>query len=560
MAFATSSSKNRSKTNVHSSLTSHDLTPSSKNSYNTFLTPKYEPKFKFSLNNNTLIPLKKKMCRTINYNTVNNNCLEVKDKIDKIVIEKNDIIVLKHNPNSINNIQSPLPRSSSVSNELSSSLNSTYVVNQAEIGLREFVKCNKLKFIERLCKGPPESFRWTSWMISAGIELDRSEELYYNLLNQEIDPQTDLQIKKDLNRTVTDEKLFSVDTTKSTLYNVLRAYSNCDKEVSYCQGMNFIVAFLLIVSDFNEVDTLYMMMFLFMFNKSNLGIRGFFMDNFPLLNLYTYQFEYLFEKHFPSLKKHFDDLDIPKELWISKWIQTLFTICLPLDVLIRLWDCIFAKGLEFLFNFSLALIKEIEPDLKKFNDISDISEYFKTLNPYCNNTSGKNLKIEVEVLIKDALSIKVSKNLLNNLKTEYETKFNVDLSIFNVNYDLKSLYNSTNSNKDNIEIFENENFSHTKPFLNPIKIDLKSKFKIKSEDIIQEEEARRSTIDVKLYQTNTNLDIMAEDFEDENCSEFDLCNVDIVNNVKTHTLNTKSLEEEKKKRILEQKITNINEI
>ncbi len=53
---------------------------------------------------------------------------------------------------------------------------------------------------------------------------------------------------------------------------------------------------------------------------------------------------------------------------------------------------------------------------------------------------------------------------------------------------------------------------------------------------------------------------MAEDFEDENCSEFDLCNVDVMNNVKTHTLNTKSLEEENKKRILEQKITNINEI
>jgi aarF domain-containing kinase len=381
------------------------------------------------------------------------------------------------------------------------------------------------------------------------------------LLSQELSSQTDSQIKKDLNRTVTDEKLFSVDTTKSTLYNVLRAYANCDKEVSYCQGMNFIVAFLLIVSDFNEVDTLYMMMFLFMFNKTNLGIRGFFMNNFPLLNLYTYQFDFLFDKHFPSLKKHFEYLEIPKELWISKWIQTLFTICLPLDVLIRLWDCIFAKGLEFIFNFSLALIKVLEPDLKKFQDISDISEYFKSLNPYCNNTSGKNFKLDVESLIKDALNTKVSKNLLNNLKIEYEQKFNVDLSFLNVNYDLRSLYNSTNSNKDNIEIFENENYMQSKPFLNPIKIDLKSKFKIKSEDIIQEEDARRKSIDLKAYQTNTNLDIVADENDNnENCSEFDLCDEDVMNNVKSHTLNTKSLEEESKKRVLEKKITNINDI
>ena len=102
--------------------------------------------------------------------------------------------------------------------------------------------------------------------------------------------------------------------TKTSLFNVLRAYAICDKEVSYCQGMNFIAAFLLIVSDFNEVDTLHMMIFLFMFNKSNLGIRGFFMDNFPLLNLYTYQFNHLFEIHFPLLKKHFNKLEIPNEI------------------------------------------------------------------------------------------------------------------------------------------------------------------------------------------------------------------------------------------------------
>jgi hypothetical protein len=397
-------------------------------------------------------------------------------------------------------------------------------------------------------------------MIAADIVLDRSEEFYINLLNQEVDLQTDIQIKKDLNRTLTDEKLFSVDQTKSTLYNVLRTYANCDKEVAYCQGMNFIAAFLLIISDFNEVETHCMMMFLFMFNKTNLGIRGFFMNNFPLLGLYTYQFNHLLEKHFPALKYHFNELEIPNEMWISKWLQTLFTICLPLDVLIRLWDCIFAKGLDFLFNFSIALIRVFEPHLLKFKDISDISEYFKCLNPYLNNNS-KAVKLEVEPLIKDALSIKISKNLLNTLKHQYEKEFGVDLSFLNLDYDLKSLYNSTNS-KDNVEIFENESYHPGKQSLHHIKLDLKSKFKIKAEEIIQEEELKRPSIDIKLYKTNTNnIHILADgNCEDDNCSEFEVFEVDVIKNVKSHTFNTKGFEEDSKKREMEKNIKIINDI
>ena len=443
------------------------------------------------------------------------------------------------------------PPAKSASGSLNSSHSSTYPINQAEIGLREFIISNKTKFLERICKGPPDSFRWIAWIIASGIELERKEEFYFNLLVEKIDDKTETQIKKDLNRTSTDEKLFSLEMTKTSLFNVLRAYAICDKEVSYCQGMNFIAAFLLIVSDFNEVDTLHMMIFLFMFNKSNLGIRGFFMDNFPLLNLYTYQFNHLFEIHFPVLKKHFDKLEIPNELWIAKWFQTLFTICLPLDILIRLWDCILVKGLDFLFNFVLSFIKVLEKDLTKFEDIADISEYFKRINPYANNMDMTNtiFELDVEAIIKDALNIKISKNLLNKLKLEYEDKFKIDLSYIKVSYDLKSLYSSTNSNKDHIELENEINNSSTKS-LPQIKFEFKSKFQMKSKDIIQEKEEELKKTDsdnidkILTSKIIDNIDILNE----ENCSEFNIFEVDVINNKMMNTLNTKFLEDDKKKK------------
>ena len=280
-------------------------------------------------------------------------------------------------------------------------------------------------------------------------------------------------------------------------------------------------------------------------------MRGFFMDNFPLLNLYTYQFNHLFEIHFPVLKKHFDKLEIPNELWIAKWFQTLFTICLPLDILIRLWDCILVKGLDFLFNFVLSFIKVLEKDLTKFEDIADISEYFKRINPYANNMDMTNtiFELDVEAIIKDALNIKISKNLLNKLKLEYEDKFKIDLSYIKVSYDLKSLYSSTNSNKDHIELENEINNSSTKS-LPQIKFEFKSKFQMKSKDIIQEKEEELKKTDsdnidkILTSKIIDNIDILNE----ENCSEFNIYEVDVINNKMMNTLNTKFLEDDKKKK------------
>ena len=535
--------KHHPKTTVNSNFTSVDLTPNRFNSNNTFMTPKCETKLAFTFNSVNKELLKTHSVKIINFSKVN-KLVDPKENHDKEIILKNAPTY-----NSNNNLNSPPAKSASGS--LNSSHSSTYPINQAEIGLREFIISNKTKFLERICKGPPDSFRWIAWIIAAGIELERKEEFYFNLLVEKIDDKTETQIKKDLNRTSTDEKLFSLEMTKTSLFNVLRAYAICDKEVSYCQGMNFIAAFLLIVSDFNEVDTLHMMIFLFMFNKSNLGIRGFFMDNFPLLNLYTYQFNHLFEIHFPVLKKHFDKLEIPNELWIAKWFQTLFTICLPLDILIRLWDCILVKGLDFLFNFVLSFIKVLEKDLTKFEDIADISEYFKRINPYANNMDMTNtiFELDVEAIIKDALNIKISKNLLNKLKLEYEDKFKIDLSYIKVSYDLKSLYSSTNSNKDHIELENEINNSSTKS-LPQIKFEFKSKFQMKSKDIIQEKEEELKKTDsdnidkILTSKIIDNIDILNE----ENCSEFNIYEVDVINNKMMNTLNTKFLEDDKKKK------------
>ena len=440
---------------------------------------------------------------------------------------------------------------------LSSEESTSYIINQAEIGLRKFLSETKEKFFNRIIKGPPETFRWISWIIASNIPEDRNDEIFQNLLKQEIDKKTDVQIKKDLNRTLSEDNCFLLDHTQNALYNVLKSYASSDKEVAYCQGMNFIAGFLLIISDFNETDTFYMMMSLFMFTfgEDNLGIRGFYINEFPLLKLYVYQFENIFAKLMPNLKEHFDTLEVPNELWISKWFQTLFTICLPLDLLVRVWDCIFAKGLDFVFNFSFALLRKFEKKLLEFDDISDISQHFRNMNPYLTKKEER-IIFNVEELISDALQIKISKSLLNQLRIEYENKFKVDLSILKVKYDIKSFDSSSKESvkntENNFEIKENK-FEN---LINP------------NSHHLDNEKSKKTTHDlssmnkINVLENENSYDISINDETSNSiCSEFDLFDNNVVlQNVKAHTFRVNIPEKEEKTQIrsLTTKINTIN--
>lgn len=417
-----------------------------------------------------------------------------------------------------------------------------FTINQAEIGLRKYTKENKDKFLDRLIKGPPESFRWISWMIAAEIPEDRNQEILVSLLKKEIDKKTDIQIRKDLNRTISEDNLFILGNSQNALYNVLKAYAISDHEVSYCQGMNFIAGFLLIISEFNEVDTIYMLMSLFMFTfgENNLGLRGFYIDEFPLLRLYVYVFEVVFNKYLPELKQHFDKLEVPNELWISKWFQTLFTVCIPVDLLVRVWDCFIVKGLDFLFNFSIALLKKHEKSLLTFQDISEVSQYFRSMNPSLTKEKDR-IKFDVEELISNALDLKISKTLLNSLRIEYERKFNVDVSLYKFKQDVKS---HDYSSKEYIEYQgESKNNSNLESILHSLNnLEVKLDLNCKLSHATNNEEMKKSTYNCSSINKMIHTDEIenSSDVHDETinsiCSELDLFeNNSVGQKVTTHT-------------------------
>jgi hypothetical protein len=88
----------------------------------------------------------------------------------------------------------------------------------------------------------PEKLRPRLWSVFTK-SYDLTE--LYTLLVTKKSKYSDI-IRMDINRTFVDHDLFKSDQGREKLYRILRAYSNYDREVGYCQGLSFFVGALLL--------------------------------------------------------------------------------------------------------------------------------------------------------------------------------------------------------------------------------------------------------------------------------------------------------------------------
>ena len=181
------------------------------------------------------------------------------------------------------------------------------------------------------------------------------------------------QIEKDLNRTFSKESE-QTNNNIQILRNLLQFMSKYNN--GYCQGMNFIVGFLLKQTKFDEIKTYYIL-------KSILpDIKGLFEVDFPLLKKNISIFDNNFQELYPKLYKHLKKNDVYNELWVGKWLQALFTLSLPFEETCNIWDNLIIKGFNYIIYICLSIINSVQEDLLKLDDSSDILAYLKEiLNP-----------------------------------------------------------------------------------------------------------------------------------------------------------------------------------
>ena len=304
--------------------------------------------------------------------------------------------------------------------------NSISIKQKIEKKLRKLYKNDKTKLLKLSKHNIPKSLRSLIWIIlSNKIPYERGNKYYNILLNKEIDIKLEDQINKDLNRTFKQSKSNEI---LIKLKNILHAFTVISNNIGYCQGMNFIAGLLLEITNYDEVDTFY----LFCYILGN--IRGYFMNQFPLFNYHLYIFEYYFKHFFPKLEKHFQKLELPLELLVGKWIQTLFIVNLPFEESCRIWDSLFIYGFDFIIPICFSIIHYMENSLLKLKDSSDVMNFLKeSLSPkdieYINDNFEKRI-IPIDKIIKKGKQYKnmMNKNEIIKLKIEFENQSHLNIN------------------------------------------------------------------------------------------------------------------------------------
>ena len=429
---------------------------------------------------------------------------------------------------------------------------------------------NKKVFLKLVAQGLPHHLRQFIWTIIIdtdekdilNVSNNEKEKIHFQTLISLNKNTKDIeQIEKDVFRTFVNDK-DKTDKNLSILRQLLIALNNLNENIGYCQGINFIVGFILKVTKFNKIKA---------FHLSRLilkKIKGYFSKGFPLLKYNLEKFNKAFTTLLPKLYCHFRDNDVIDELWIGKWMQTLFTINLPFEETCYIWDALLVYGMDFVIPISLSILSFTEKQLLKLNDSSDILSFLQeTLNPslnskrkilYKEDTKINNYIIQIHEIISQAKKIRNQLNLGPSDGDEYKLRKLVDI---------RKSFNKFESNSSNFN-FETkmEKFKTLKAEENSL--EYKSNPSQSSTDDISSFHKKNShdTINNNTINYNNNNTINYNDTLNQNrrihkfyTTHHKANNNNKENNKKIENKNDEIIKEKKNIRYLSQNKNNINE-
>ena len=213
------------------------------------------------------------------------------------------------------------------------------------------------------------------------------------------------------------------ESNRIKLGNILKVASKQLPSVDYCQGMNHIAAFFLVLCDENEEEAFYLFM-CFLLETNYCNLIG---NDLSKLNKYFYCFERLVNMILPEMDNYLISNNINGGYFLSPWFITLFTIAFyqekdenNFEIIMKLLDIFLFSGWKAIFKIGISLIKAnsgkifqlpYEKLINYLNNELTHTDFFKDNNS--------------EEIINIFINFKISNNLLEHLFQEYDLKQNI---------------------------------------------------------------------------------------------------------------------------------------
>ena len=278
-------------------------------------------------------------------------------------------------------------------------------------------------------KNDSKNFRLKIWEIFLQISKIKQKYNYQEILKNANDTKTKDIIILDVNRTsFNSRKCQNEEEAREKLTNVLYAAAMVNNDIKYCQGMNFLVEFLLEI--YEEEETFYI--FLSFFESTEYSVI--FTKDLLKMKVFFYVFKRIMSLFEPELSNYLNNSGINYNFFLPPWFITLFTGSHQYhnkeeddntDLIIKILDNFTIYGWTSMMEFSCAILHLYEPHIMnmRYDEvmhflINDIlkSDFFGIKNK--------------DIIIKACSFYKIKKKLVKNIEAEYmqELKIKEELS------------------------------------------------------------------------------------------------------------------------------------
>jgi len=180
------------------------------------------------------------------------------------------------------------------------------------------------------------------------------------------DPTTEFNIEKDISRTFPDIEAFKEpgSSGNNKLFNVLKAYSQYDQNVGYCQGINYVAAMLLL--HINKEELAFFTLVHIMYNCE---WRGIYMEDMPKLTALLKQLSKEIKKHLPEIYSHLKKLEVDIAGLFSHIFLTIFVYRAPFDLAVKIFDLFLLEKENILISATINSLRICKDQILAYNSM-----------------------------------------------------------------------------------------------------------------------------------------------------------------------------------------------
>ncbi|KAI8079714.1 rab-GTPase-TBC domain-containing protein [Gilbertella persicaria] len=207
------------------------------------------------------------------------------------------------------------------------------------------------KFKKLVRNGIPASVRSRVWQFLAGSNDYRKSNMFNELVQKPKIKIYDV-IERDIARCYPDHTQFMDQhgQGQKDLSCLLRAYAQYNTQLEYCQGMGRLAGLMLM--HMTVEDSFWLLV-----ATIDRYMNGYFTPTLSQLRIDAYIIGQLLRDHNPKLAQHLESNDVLPIMYIAQWFLTAFTMTLPWESVLRVWDAFYFEGIKVFYRVSLAIME-----------------------------------------------------------------------------------------------------------------------------------------------------------------------------------------------------------